>query len=451
MGNCILIKNGEVVNPAGESGKLDILVGADGKVAEMAPEISDVKSPSGEIIPVIEAGGCIVAPGLVDVHVHFRDPGQTHKEDILTGAAAAKRGGFTSVVMMGNTSPPIDNVETLSSVLGKGRQTGINVYSVANVTKGMEGEELTDMEALAEAGAVGFSDDGKPIQNVQLATEAMSRAKKLGLTISFHEENSKYIAHPGFDDCKIVSEQLGFKGASRRAEEQLIERDILLAKDIGASIDIQHISTKEGVSLVAEARRAGYKNVHAEATPHHFTLTSEDAVKYETLAKMNPPLRSKQDRAMIIMGLMDGSIEMIASDHAPHTAEEKALDLLEASRGDSVEERALLMLKAPSGIIGLETSLGLAITQLVRPGHLSFSDLISRMSVAPAQIYGLPDAGVLRVGGPADIVIFDPEKEWTVHKSEFASKARNSPFDGWNLYGKVKTTICKGKVVYKEE
>lgn len=435
MSNSILIKNGTVVNPAGESGSLDILIGEDGKIAKMAEEISGSEIPGDETALVIDAKGCIVAPGLVDVHVHFRDPGQTQKEDIFTGAAAAKKGGYTSVVMMGNTVPSIDSVETLKYVLSRGAETGINVYSVANVTKGMNGEELTDMEALAEAGAIAFSDDGKPITRPGLVTEAMSRAKKLGKTISFHEENPKFIVNPGFDYCDLVHDELGFYGARRQAEIKMIQRDIEIAKDIGTEIDIQHISTAEGVDLVREARERGYKNIHAEATPHHFTLTSEDAVEYGTLAKMNPPVRSKMDRSMILMGLSEGWIEMIATDHAPHTAEEKARGLLEA----------------PSGIIGLETALGLAVTQLVRFNHLDLPGLISRMSVAPAQIYGLPDAGVLKVGGPADIVIFDPEKEWTVHKSEFASKARNSPFDRWNLYGKVGWTICKGKVVYKVE
>ena len=423
-----LIKNGKVVNPAGESGDLNILI-IDGKIAAIGP---DVSSDHIDVDEEIDAAGCIVAPGLIDCHVHFRDPGQTHKEDIFTGAEAAKRGGFTSVVMMANTSPSIDNVETLSYVLEKGQKTGIHVYSVANVTKDMAGKELTDMEALAKAGAVGFSDDGKPIMDEKLVLDAMKEAARLGVPISFHEEDPKFIESAGFNKG-VASKELGIGGADRKAEYSMAVRDVELAFVEGATIDIQHVSAAETVDMIRRAK-AGPSGclVHAEATPHHFSLTEMNAIRSRTLAKMNPPLRTEEDRLAIIEGLRDGTIDMIVTDHAPHAAKEKAAGLLEA----------------PSGIIGLETSLGLGITKLVMPGHLSLETLIERMTVGPAVAYRL-NAGVLRTGKPADITIFNPNESWHVN-GEFVSKANNSPFIGYQLYGKVKYTICDGIVVYQD-
>lgn len=423
-----LVKNGTVVNPAGESGALDILI-EDSRIVAMETEITETAV---DVDNVIDADGLVVAPGLVDVHVHFRDPGQTHKETIASGAEAAKHGGFTSVVMMANTVPPIDNVAVLSDVISRGKQTGIHVYAVANITKGMEGKEVVNMEELVEAGAVGFSDDGKPIMDDFLVAAAMVRAKKLGVPLSFHEEDPKYIDSAGFNSSMAIMNGLGISGADRRAEWTMIQRDVEIAMTTGAEIDIQHISTREGVEIVSRARMKGYNNIHAEATPHHFTLTEEDAIKYKTLAKMNPPLRTRLDRDVIITGLHDDVIEMIASDHAPHTAEEKAKGLTEA----------------PSGIIGLETSFALAITMLVKPGCLTLYNLISRMSVSPAAIYHL-NAGVLSVGKPADIIVFDPDEKWVV-PLEFASKSANCPFIGWELYGKIKYTIADGVIVYQE-
>ena len=439
-----LIKDGHVINPAGSSGDLDVLISND-KIIAMEPEIEAVHNVDGEFIVKSKYGtrttlrlspptniyyvsGCIVSPGLVDVHVHFRDPGQTYKEDIFTGAEAAKAGGFTTVVMMGNTNPKIDNVDTLKEILSKGEKTGIHVKSCANITRGMLGFRLTELEDLYEAGAVGFSDDGAPILNEDLVFEAMCRAKKLGVPLSFHEEDPSYIITSGYNNGK-VSKTLHTGGADRLAEISLIKRDLELARKTGARIDIQHISTAEGVDLIRKAKFEGI-DVHAEATPNHFSLTEDDVIKHGVLAKINPPIRTEEDQKAIIQGLSDGTIDMIVTDHAPHTMEEKMKGLTQA----------------PSGIIGLETSLGLSITNLVKTGALSIEQLIARMSYAPAKVYNL-NAGVLEVGGPADLTVFDANGEWIV-PSEFHSKARNSPYIGQRLFGKVKCTICSGKIVY---
>ena len=450
----IMIFGGTVVNPAGKSGQYDILID-DGKVVAMEPTTDKrsfdqkpgQKNSSGAktssewlwLSPdeVIDASGMIVAPGLVDAHVHFRDPGQTHKEDIFTGAEAAKTGGYTSVVMMANTAPPIDNVETLKYVLDRGAQTDINIYACANVTLGMKGEELTDMAALVEAGAVGFTDDGKPIKDVEIVKAAMQKAKELGVPISFHEEDPQYIQTPGFNASKVISNGLGLEGAEAKAEYSMISRDAKLAAETGASIVIQHISTVEGVEIVRHYRKLGYNNIHAEATPHHFTLTEYDAIEKGTLAKMNPPLRTRADCQRIQEGIMSGCIELISTDHAPHTIEEKNQELA----------------KAPSGVIGLETALGVTLSQLdagPKSRRLNrLATIIEHMSVNPAKIYGL-DAGVIRDGGKADIVIFDPDEPWVVD-DEFASKAKNSPFIGETMFGKVKYTICDGTIVYRDK
>ena len=422
----MIIVGGDVVNPAGESGALDILIEG-GMILDMVPTAAHVSV--GEDYERIDASGCIVAPGLVDTHVHFRDPGQTYKEDIITGAEAAKRGGFTTVVMMANTVPPIDNVETLKYVLEKGATTGINVKACANVTKEMMGESLTDMTALKEAGAVGFSDDGKPIVDSEVARDAMQKAAELDMPISFHEENPDFVKTPGFNRGR-ASQYFEIGGADRAAESTMIRRDIDLAIETGAKIIIQHISTSNGVDLVRRAKAVGV-DIHAEATPHHFTLTEKDAIRYGTMAKMNPPLRTEEDRAAIIEGLRDGVIDMIATDHAPHTVEEKLKGIT----------------KAPSGIIGLETALKLGITELVRPGKLSMEQLITRMSVTPAEVYGL-NAGALRIGGPADIVAFRQYRHEKV-EDKFASKSKNSPFIGWELFGRIWYTIAAGEVVYR--
>ncbi|MBO7095778.1 MAG: dihydroorotase [Lachnospiraceae bacterium] len=377
---------------------------------------------------VIDAAGLIAAPGLVDVHVHFRDPGFTAKEDIHTGAAAAAKGGYTSVVMMGNTDPRCDNIETLRYMQERAAKEPIHIYVTCNATMGMKGEELTDIPALHKAGAVGVTDDGLPIMDHGILTQVFLKAAACGIPVSLHEEDPSLIENNGVNRGK-ASDHYGIGGSPSEAEYSLIRRDLKLASGTGVSVDIQHISTAEGVEAVRQARKDGV-NVHAEATPHHFTLTDDAVITHGTNAKMNPPLRSESDRMAIIKGLQDGTIDMIATDHAPHTTEEKALPIT----------------KAPSGIIGLETALGLGITELVKKGYLSMMDLLRVMTIGPAEVYKL-DAGYIAEGGPADIVLIDPNAEWTV-EDDFASKAHNTPFIGRKLTGKVIMTIASGRIVY---
>lgn len=422
----ILIKNAYMIDPkSGREGRYDILTEGD-RIARIEEKI---EKPAGECI-VIEAQGLLAAPGLVDVHVHFREPGRTDKEDIVTGAAAAAKGGFTTVVMMANTTPAIDNGQTLRQVLERGKKTGIHVLSCANVTMGMQGKELTSMEELAAQGAAGFTDDGKPLTDENLVRAAMERAAGLDKPISFHEEDPALIAQNGINRGK-ASRHFGLDGSPREAESRLVERDLELALETGAKINIQHISAKESVELVRQAKQRG-GNIHAEATPHHFTLTEEALIQYGSLAKMNPPLREEEDRQAIIRGLADGTIDIIATDHAPHTAQEKAKPLTEA----------------PSGIIGLETALSLGITELVEKKYLAMKQLLRLMSTNPAALYGL-DAGYLAEGGPGDIILIDGEAE-TI-PGQYASKACNTPFTGWKLKGRVVCTIASGQVAYGDE
>lgn len=413
----LLIKNGYMIDPkSGWDGNYDLLIEKD-TIVRIGKKL---EAPDGKC-RVIDAEGLLVAPGLVDVHVHFRDPGFTEKEDIVTGAAAAARGGYTSVVLMANTKPPVDNLETLKYVQKRGGETGIHVYTCANVTRAMQGKELTPMRELAEAGAVGFTDDGIPLTDEEIVRSAMRNAAALDMPVSLHEEDPKLIANNGINKGR-ASEHFGIGGSPREAEITMVERDLKLALETGASVNIQHVSTRETVELIRRAKEEG-KNIHAEATPHHFTLTEEAAIQYGTLAKMNPPLREETDRQAIIKGLVDGTIDLIATDHAPHTAEEKAKPIIEA----------------PSGIIGLETALALGITELVDGGYLTMRQLLALMSTNPANLYHL-NAGYLAEGGPADVILIDTRLEWT--PMEYASKACNTPFTGRPLKGKVVATIC---------
>ena len=420
-----IIRNIRAVDPAsGFDGIADIVI-RDGLIAEVCPAGGGAEADAREI----DGRGLTAFPGLIDVHVHFRDPGLTYKEDILTGAAAAKSGGFTTVVAMANTKPPVDTVETLRDILEKGKATGIHVLSAANVTRGMKGQELTDMEALAQAGAAGFTDDGIPIKNGALLHEALLRAGRLGLPVSLHEEDPAFIADNGVNRGR-VSRVLGIGGSPAIAEYSMVARDIAIAADTGCDLDIQHVSSAVTVDLIRRAKAAGIR-VWAEVTPHHFTLTEDAVLTYGTLAKMNPPLRTAEDREALIEGLRDGTIDMIATDHAPHSAEEK--------------QRALT--SAPSGIIGLETALPLAVTELAGKGRLTYLELADRMSLAPARLYRLP-GGRIQPGAPADLVIFDDREEFSVEG--FRSKASNSPFLGWKLKGRVKYTICGGEIVFSD-
>ena len=416
----ILIKNARVMDPeSGFDQVTDILL--DGKRIRQIGKVDDVSG----IEQVIDASGMIAAPGLIDVHVHFRDPGFTYKEDLQTGSAAAAAGGFTTVVCMANTKPVVDSVDIYKEIEDRCEQLPIKVWQAAAVSKGFEGKELTDMDALYEAGVRGFTDDGIPLMDEKLVEEAMKKAKELDVPISLHEEDPAYIKQPGVNQGK-VSEQLNYGGASYLAEAVMVKRDCELAVKTGAKVDIQHISSGVAVDYVKEAKEKG-ANVYAEASPHHFTLTEEAVLKYGTLARMNPPLRTEEDRQRIIKGLQEGTIEIIATDHAPHSKEEKDKPLDQA----------------PSALQGSR-----------HRWHWSYRTCGERISFYDAasgedddqssKLYNM-EQGRLQEGKPADVVLFDPEEEWEV--KEYKSKATNSPFTGWKLKGKVKYTICDGKII----
>ena len=424
----ILIKNGRVIDPAkGTDDVMDMVIDG-GKIKAMGhyPE-------NGEYETVIDASGLTVGPGLIDVHVHFRDPGLTYKEDIGTGAAAAKKGGFTTVVTMANTKPPVDSEETVRYVLEEGKKTGIHVLPAACVSVGMKGQELTDMDALKAAGAVGFTDDGIPLMDQKLVRQAMLKAKELDVPLSFHEEDPAFISENGIHAGE-AAKALGIQGSPALAEDALGAGDCMVALHTGASVNIQHISSANSVRMVKLAKELG-ADVTAEVTPHHFTLTESAVLEHGAMAKMNPPLRTEKDRLGIIEGIRDGSIDMIATDHAPHSAEEKAVEPV---------------WKAPSGIIGLETALALAVTNLVKPGHLTMVQLMEKMSLNPAKLYRF-DKGSVAEGADADLVIFDENERWTVTEDDIASKSHNTPFIGAELYGRVKYTICGGRIVYEDK
>jgi dihydroorotase len=426
----LLIKNGYILDPKSRrQGVYDILI-EDNKIKKIDTFITliDFSDEEKENLEIIYADNMMVAPGLVDVHVHFRDPGFTYKEDIYSGARAAAKGGFTTVVLMANTKPTVDNKDTLEYVINRGKETDIHVLTCASITKELKGKELTDMDLLKSHGAVGFTDDGIPMLDEELVAAAMKKAKELNVPLSFHEENPALITNNGINHGK-ASEYYNIEGSPRGAEIDLIYRDLLLAVELDAPINIQHISSKEGVELVRQAKQDS-ANIHAEATPHHFSLTEESVIKYGTLAKMNPPLRTEQDRLAIIQGLKDNTIDIIATDHAPHSADEKAKPITEA----------------PSGIIGLETALPLGITNLVKAGHLSYMELLEKMTINPALMYHL-DCGYIAEGGPADLVIFNDNSE-TI--DTFYSKSNNSPFKGQTLKGQVQYTICDGKIIYQK-
>ena len=422
----LYIKNGTVIDPEKDMFYQGNLLIDQGKIKKI---IHNKEEDVGDV-QILDAEGLMIAPGLADAHVHFRDPGFTYKEDIFSGALAAVKGGYTQIVLMANTRPCVDNPDTLSYVLEKGKKTGIHIHTCANVTRGMKGQELVDMELLAMEGAAGFTDDGIPLLKEELVREAMERSRKLHKPISFHEENPAFISNNGINAGK-ASEYYGIGGSPREAEIDLIERDLELALQTGADIVIQHISTKEGVELVRRARKQG-GHIHAEATPHHFALTQEAVIQKGTLAKMNPPLREEEDRIAILEGLQDGTIDMIATDHAPHSSQEKALPITEA----------------PSGIIGLETALSLGIRELIFTNRLTWPQLIHRMSTAPCRLYGLK-GGSIAEGAEADLVLFSPKETWIVQ--ELASKADNSPFIGETLPGVVHYTVCGGRIVYQKK
>lgn len=421
----ILIKNGRLVNPATNTDEVMDVAIENGKILKVGKGIEE-----NGFEKVIDATGKIVAPGLIDVHVHFRDPGFEHKEDLLTGSASAAKGGFTTVVCMANTKPVVDSVEVLNYVQNKAELVPINIVQAAAITKGFLGKELVDMKTLKEAGALGFTDDGLPINDTALVMKAMEMAKELDVPLSFHEEDPSLIGNPGVNAGEVAKE-LGLVGAPNVAEDVMVARDCMMAMKTGAKVDIQHISSGNSVDMVRFAKQHGAR-VYAEASPHHFTLTEDDVREHKTFAKMNPPLRTAWDRDKIIEGLKDNTIEIIATDHAPHTTEEKTGEFQ----------------NCPSGIIGLETSLALGIMSLVNAGHLTYLQLMEKMSVKPAELYNLDTANIAE-GKPADIVIFDPNEKWIA--GDYASKAENTPFTGIEMTGKVKYTICNGRIAYEDK
>jgi len=423
----LLIRGGRVIDPAtGVDREADVLL-AEGRIAAIDASIS----PGGRH-RVIDARNLLVAPGLVDMHVHLRDPGQTHKEDIASGTAAAVHGGFTAVACMPNTIPPIDHPTVVEYIQRRATSTGAcRVLPIATITKGRLGEELAPIPTLAASGAVALSDDGDAVKDAGLLRRAMSYARQVGLPVIEHSEDAT-LSNGGAMHEGMWSVVLGLRGIPSVSEEAIVARDIVLAEDTGARLHVAHVSTAGSVALIREAKRRDV-GVTAEVTPHHLLLTDEAVGGYNTDAKMNPPLRGQADRAALVEGLLDGTIDAIATDHAPHTPEEKRVEF------DS----------APFGVVGLETALSVLLTRLVRPGLLSLMEVLRRLSTTPAAILGLA-GGRLELDAPADLVLIDLDRRWTVDPAVFASKSRNTPFAGWELQGKAVMTIVGGEIKYSE-
>ncbi|MDR1786903.1 MAG: dihydroorotase [Treponema sp.] len=383
--------------------------------------------PHGNWDAVYDCRGLAAAPGFIDLHVHFRDPGFTWKEDLHSGARAAAAGGFTTVVCMANTSPPMDRPERVEAFLRRAEGEAIRVLTAGAVTEGLAGRRLAPLRDLAAAGAVSLSDDGNTLQDPALLRRALLEAREAGLPVFLHEEDRAYIGTAGVNEGK-VSKMMGLSGARDAAESSLVARDAALSRETGARVHFQHLSARASVEALRRAKEESAP-VSAEVTPHHLGLTEDAMLEWGTLAKVNPPLRTERDRRSLIQGIASGLIDCIATDHAPHSAAEKALPFCEA----------------PSGIAGLETAFSAALAALVREGPLSLSELVYRLSAAPAALLGLP-GGALAAGAPADITVFDPEEEWLC--AAFESKSENSPWKGRPLRGRVKYTFCRGRLVW---
>ena len=421
----LLIRGARVVDPAGGlDAPLDILTD-NGKIARLGADLA------ADGAQVLDAIGLVAAPGLVDLHVLLRQPGFEDKETVATGCAAAAKGGVTTLVAMPNTRPAADCPDIVRLVRDKAAPTGVNVLPAGAVTVGQKGERLTDFAALKAAGVPALTDDGVPIQNLALLRRAMQEAKRLDLPLLDHCEDRDMVQNYAVNEGD-VSRQLGLPGRPAIAEELQIMRDVMLAEDTGAHVHICHISTAKGVDIVRQAKARGVP-VTCETCPQYFTLTQEEVLRQGTMARVNPPLRTQADVDGIRAGLLDGTIDAIVTDHAPHTAQEKARPLPDA----------------PSGMVGLETSLALALTGLYHTGLLPLARVLALMSASPAALLGLPK-GTLEVGRDADLVLFDPEEEWTIDKEQFVSKGRNTPFHGRTVRGRVKCTISQGKIIYME-
>lgn len=422
----ILIKGGRLIDPAGRIDTAADLLLKEGRVSEIAPA-GKIKERADQ---VLDARGLIVAPGFIDLHVHLREPGQSHKETILTGTAAAAAGGFTSVCAMPNTTPVNDSAEITRWMQQPERGAVVNVFPIAAATKVSLGKELTDFAALHRAGAVAVTDDGKPILDDKVMKQALLQSARLRMPVIQHAEDTRLTAN-----CPMTlgpfSFKMGLRGQPSEAESRIVERDIALARETNAHLHVAHISTAAALDAVRSAKRHGVR-VTCEATPHHFSFIDSDIGEYNTNYKMNPPLRTPADRDAILAGLSDGTVDAIATDHAPHAAFEKDVEF----------ERAAF------GITGLEVALGVAITKLHRARDISLRHIIALLSTNPARIAGLPDRGTLVRNSWADITVFDPQKKWTYDVRETKSKSRNAPYDGMSFHGKVIYTIVGGKIVY---
>ncbi|MCX6828861.1 MAG: dihydroorotase [candidate division Zixibacteria bacterium] len=431
----MLIKGGLVIDPALGFGQEAAIFVKDGKIAAIVKE-SDVSPKDMASIPVenvVDASGKLVVPGLIDMHVHLREPGREDEETIITGCQAAAAGGFTSICCMPNTNPTIDHQETVKFVLSRAEQADAHVYVVGAITKMLKGEELAEIGDLVNAGAVAISDDGNYVQNPEIMRRALEYARMFGIPIISHAEDY-FLCANGVMNESYQSTRLGMKGRPGVAEEIAVLRDIKLCGFTGGRLHIAHITTAGAVKAVRQAKADGI-DITAEACPHHFTLTDEEIGKeFNTNLRVNPPIRTQKDVEAVIEGLIDGTIDCIASDHAPHADEEKDVEFDQA----------------PSGMIGLETTLGLVKIALIDKGYLSWADAVRKMTYNPARILGLP-AGTLEVGTAADITVIDPEKKWTVKKENFRSKSKNSPFIGWKLSGKIDITILGGRIVYRNK
>ena len=409
-------------------GDLDVLL-REGRVAEVAPRNKIRSSAEG----TFNARGLIVAPGFIDLHVHLREPGQSYKETVATGTAAAAAGGFTSVCSMPNTMPVADTPEIIAWITDPARGAAVNVFPIAAATMGSQGSRLTDFRALQRAGAVAVTDDGRPILNHDLMRQALATAAQLGIPVVQHAEDTRLTA-----DCSVnegpVAFRLGLRGMSAKSEASIVERDVALAETANAHLHVAHVSTAAALKPIRRGKR-NHVNVTCEVTPHHFTLTDEDIVDYDTRFKMNPPLRSAADREALLVALADGTIDAIASDHAPHAQYEKEVEF----------ERA------PFGITGLETALALAITRLHRDRRVPLMRIVELFSAGPARALNLRGRGSLGRGAAADVTIFDPKKGWRFDASKSLSKSRNTPFDGWQLTGKAVATIVAGRFVHRAD
>ena len=423
----LLIKNGIVVDPVSKTETCQDIFIENERIAKMGEGL-DLQADQ-----VIDAAGNYVMPGFVDLHVHLRDPGLTYKEDIATGTAAAAAGGFTTIVAMPNTKPVSDSPEVIQYVTEKAKEVSrVNVYQVGSVTVGMAGQEMSDIEGMYEAGCIAISEDGKSVMNAQLYKEAMAVAAKNDMIVLAHCEDINMV-NGGVLNADAHTSGLGFKGITNAVEDVIVARDIVLAKETGARLHLCHCSTKDSVEMVRLAKEAGLP-VSAEVCPHHFTSCSEDITGDDANFKMNPPLRTREDMEALREGLAKGILDVIATDHAPHSAEEKAQSIT----------------KAPFGIVGLETALALSYSELVKTGLISMADMAAKLSYNPAKILGI-DRGVLAEGKVADLVIVNTTEEYAIDVDKFLSKGKNTPYHGRKVYGKVLMTVIGGEVAYENK